>query len=58
MILYIGQNRRQKVFNKGVSICAGGIDILKFYKNFTDVLRTPPWRRDWHKSVANRVAST
>ena len=31
------QNRRQKVFNWGLYVCAGGIDILKFHKNLTDL---------------------
>jgi len=27
------QNRRQKIFNRGLYVCAGGLDILKFDKN-------------------------
>jgi len=31
------QNRRQKVFNWGLHVFAGGIDILKFDKKSTDL---------------------
>jgi len=31
------QNRRQKVFTRGFYSCAGGLDILKFDKNSTDL---------------------
>jgi len=30
---YRKQNRRQKVFNRGLYVCSGGRYILKFYKN-------------------------
>jgi len=33
------QNRRQNVFNIGLYICAGGLDILKFDKNSTNLQR-------------------
>jgi len=31
------QNRRQKVFNRGLCVCAGGLDILEIDKNSTDL---------------------
>jgi len=31
------QNRRQKVFNKGLWVCARGLDTLKIDKNSTDL---------------------
>jgi len=31
------QNRRQKVFNRGIYVCSGGLDILEFDKNSTDL---------------------
>jgi len=26
------QNRREKIFNRGLYVCSGGVDILKFDK--------------------------
>jgi len=42
MVLFLAfvcyqKNRRQKVFNWGLYVCAGGIGILKFDKKSTDV---------------------
>jgi len=33
----MGQNRHQKVFNRGLYVCSEGLDILKFEKNSTDL---------------------
>ena len=38
LILFANQNRRQKVFNRGLCVSTGGLDILKIDKNSTDLL--------------------
>ena len=35
--LNVLQSRSQKVFNRGLYFCSGGLDILKFDKNSTDL---------------------
>jgi len=34
--LSLRQNRRQKVFNRGLFVCEGDLNIPKIDKNFTD----------------------
>jgi len=38
------QNRHQKIFNKGLYVCAGGLDIQNFDKNCRFVVFVIYWR--------------
>jgi len=39
----LDQNRRQKVFNKGLFVCAGRLDIIKLTKTLLKVFHVSIW---------------